>query len=78
MCVCVCGMYTGAIDPGLPDGIMTNHHSPGYSDTPESASPYQQQPQQPLDVLQVSVVSLTSGCGLYTCSSLIGGCGLSY
>ena len=44
---------SGAIDPGLPDGIMTNHHSSGYSDTPESASPYQQQSQQPLDVLQL-------------------------
>jgi hypothetical protein len=42
------------IDPGLADALAANHHSPSstiYSDPPESASPYQQQPSH--DVLQL-------------------------
>ena len=41
-------------DPGLADTIVANHHSPIYSEPPDSASPYQ----HTLDVLQVGVVSV--------------------
>ena len=51
------GNLEGGIDPGLADALAANHHSPVstiYSDPPDSASPYQQQP-APLDVLQVGM-----------------------
>ena len=51
-----CAGNLDGIDPGLADALAANHHSPGstiYSDPPDSASPYQQQPT--LDVLQVGV-----------------------
>ena len=49
--------YSQALDPGLADTIVANHHSPIYSEPP--ASPYQ----HTLDVLQLPSGGMGQGMG---------------